>query len=198
MAFVVGDATHFKGKPLTGAPQSGQVYRYNGSGFEPVDTAEAETVNEIGAEASSGLALAGQALDLALSAQGLAGFASGAASGAWTTASVASGKAEYASGRIAQVDGHSGLTISNGSGFSLFWGAPSSGYTLQCSGGNILTDLFWGPGGSGAGGVLYAWGFIDVDGLTTLEAGSFADTLRLNAGPGIIAFRRQGNWFRRG
>jgi hypothetical protein len=186
MAFVVGDATHLKGKPIVGTPLSGQVYRCNGVGFEPVDAAEAETVNEIGAASASGLALAGQALDLASSAQGLARFASGEASGAWTTAVVASGKADYASGRIALVDGRSGLTISNGSGFSVFWGTPASGYTLQCSGANLMTDLFWGPGGSGGGGVLYAWGFIDVDGQTTLDAGSFADTLRFSAGPGIM------------
>jgi len=36
MTYVVGDATHFQGKPLSGSPEPGDVWVYDGSGFVPL------------------------------------------------------------------------------------------------------------------------------------------------------------------
>jgi len=210
MTHVIGNATHIKGKPLSGAPESGQVWVFDGSGYVPgnpapdpsgVTTASYTFINVdqtalLRADhPSDSLNLSGVS-GIRLSATSGSGSGSdsirleisGLTSGQVPAWANISGMAHHASGVVDDVVGLSGFVMASGSGLAVTVPTPVSGRVLKASGANPLTDLYWGvdqtsqPGS--ASGNAYA--YISIQGMTTLDANVSDDTLNLSGRSGIL------------
>ncbi|MEW6532938.1 MAG: hypothetical protein AB1473_19060 [Thermodesulfobacteriota bacterium] len=209
MTHVIGNTTHIKGKPLSGTPESGQAWVFNGSGYvpgnpapdpsgvttaaytflnvdqtflradHPSDSLNLSGVSGIKLSTTSGSGSGTDSIRLEVS-----GLTSGQIP-AWANIS---GMAHHASGVVDDVAGLSGFVMASGSGFAVTVPTPVSGRVLKASGANPLTDLYWGVDqtglpGSGSGN---AYAYISVQGITTLDANVTDDTLNLSGRSGIL------------
>ncbi|MFZ5865074.1 MAG: hypothetical protein ACOYXY_04260 [Thermodesulfobacteriota bacterium] len=208
MTHVIGNTTHIKGKPLSGTPEPGQAWVFDGSGYvpgnpapdpsgvttaaytflnvdqtflradHPSDSLNLSGVSGIKLSTTSGSGSGTDSIRLEVS-----GLTSGQIP-AWANIS---GMAHHASGVVDDVAGLSGFVMASGSGLAVTVPTPVSGRVLKASGTNPLTDLYWGVDqtglpGSGSGN---AYAYISVQGITTLDANVTDDTLNLSGRSGI-------------
>jgi hypothetical protein len=173
MTHVIGNTTHIKGKPLSGTPESGQAWVFDGSGYVPGNpapdpsgvTTAAYTVLNVDQTVlradhpSDSLNLSGVS-GIKLSSTSGSGSGtdsirlelSGLTSGQIPAWANISGMAHHASGVVDDVAGLSGFVMASGSGFALTVPTPVSGRVLKASGTNPLTDLYWGVDQTGLPG----------------------------------------------
>ncbi len=201
MTQVIGDATHIKGKPLSGSPSSGDTWVFDGtqyvlqSGVPPEDyrmldihgtvLTPGHVTDTLYLSGMSGVKLT--ALSGAGSGQdGILFEVSGLSSGQIPNWSAISGMADYSSGIVHDVSGLSGFVMASGDGLVVTVPSPVSGRILRASGSNILTDLYWGIDQTGSGsGLGNAYAYIFVHG-TTLDANAPDDTLSLSGRSGVL------------
>ncbi|GEM_PF-981674 len=202
MTQIVGDATHVKGKALSGTPDSGQSWVYDGTQYVPETTVSREAYGFVDVD---GTTIAADDSTDTLHLSGVSGIKFDAVSGTGSGAdsivaevsglqgdqipnwSEISGMADYASGVVDDVSGFSGFVMASGAGFAVTAPAPISGRVLKASGANPLTDIYWAvdqtaSGGEGSGN---AYAYILVQGATTLDANAPDDTLNISGRSGI-------------
>jgi hypothetical protein len=203
MTQILDNATHIKGKALSGNPSSGQTWVFDGSQYTPAPAAAAEAFKFIKVGA---MTLSPADFTDTLHISGVSGAkvsaASGSASGqsslilevsglssgqvpAWAAIS---GMGAYASGVVKAVSGRSGFVMASGDGFAVTLPSPVSGRILRASGANPFTDLYWGldqtsSGGSGSGN---AYASIFVQGTVTLDANAPNDALNMSGRSGAL------------